>query len=156
MEGGKFNWFCIAEALYHCCFREGEVVVFERDCSGYPVKCVLSVSPICKVGSCLWYLFRLFGLGDDDNAEEMEKLKAKKKEEAGGKKKKEVINKSSLVIEVKPASKQIFCLPFYQSLFSPSVSLYLYCASLPAYPLRLSIFMHSLVRVVILFLLSPS
>ncbi|XP_026192014.1 elongation factor 1-beta [Cyclospora cayetanensis] len=45
--------------------------------------------------------FDLFG--DDDEAE-LEKLKAKKKEETAGKKKKEVINKSSLVIEVKPAS----------------------------------------------------
>ncbi|KAL8436994.1 hypothetical protein Efla_007848 [Eimeria flavescens] len=44
--------------------------------------------------------------GDDDDAGEMEKLKAKKKEEAGGKKKKEVINKSSLVIEIKPASAE--------------------------------------------------
>lgn len=42
----------------------------------------------------------LFG---DDDGSDMEKLKAKKKEEAGGKKK-EVVNKSSLVIEVKPAS----------------------------------------------------
>ncbi|KAL8447412.1 hypothetical protein Emag_004383 [Eimeria magna] len=44
--------------------------------------------------------------GDDDDAAEIEKLKAKKKEEAAGKKKKEVINKSSLVIEIKPASAE--------------------------------------------------
>ncbi|KAL8447213.1 hypothetical protein Emed_004536 [Eimeria media] len=44
--------------------------------------------------------------GDDDDAAEVEKLKAKKKEEAAGKKKKEVINKSSLVIEIKPASAE--------------------------------------------------
>ncbi|CDI85506.1 elongation factor 1-beta, putative [Eimeria praecox] len=42
------------------------------------------------------------GVGwDDDNEEELKKLKEKKKQEQ--KKKKEVINKSSLVIEVKPA-----------------------------------------------------
>ncbi|KAL8272074.1 hypothetical protein Esti_004009 [Eimeria stiedai] len=43
--------------------------------------------------------------GDDDDAAEVEKLKAKKKEEAAGKKK-GVINKSSLVIEIKPASAE--------------------------------------------------
>lgn len=42
----------------------------------------------------------LFG---DDDKQEMEKLKAKKKSEAAPKKK-QVINKSSLVIEIKPAS----------------------------------------------------
>lgn len=44
--------------------------------------------------------------GDDDDDAELEALKAKKKEEAG-KKKKVVINKSSLVIEIKPASERL-------------------------------------------------
>ncbi|CDI81592.1 elongation factor 1-beta, putative, partial [Eimeria acervulina] len=45
-------------------------------------------------------------LGDDDNEEELQKLKQKKTEEKG-KKKKEVVNKSSLVIEVKPANADV-------------------------------------------------
>ncbi|CDJ52675.1 elongation factor 1, putative [Eimeria brunetti] len=44
----------------------------------------------------------LFGDDDGDAGEELKKLAAAKKEAAAGKKKKEVINKSMLVIEIKP------------------------------------------------------
>ncbi|PFH35132.1 EF-1 guanine nucleotide exchange domain-containing protein [Besnoitia besnoiti] len=48
----------------------------------------------------------LFGKSGDDDKEAVKKLAESKKKEAAGKKKKEVINKSSLVIEVKPADAE--------------------------------------------------
>ncbi|CDI76795.1 elongation factor 1, putative [Eimeria acervulina] len=79
-----------------------------------PACCELSVA-------CRYYVYSLDGnkqkqvqeeedidlFGDDDDGEELKKLAAKKKDEEKQKKKKaEVVNKSMLVIEVKPNSSE--------------------------------------------------